>query len=116
LGLPGVAVIRLLPGGPLIGRGSSYGYGLASVQDCNWGREVQHGGGLPGFGSHMRWLPDHGVGILVLANLTYADASVLTRAATTMLQNTGALKPRQATPSHVGTHGSGNDRSHSRLE
>ncbi len=98
-GLPGVAVIRQLPGGPLIGRGSSYGYGLFSVRDCNWGREVQHGGGLPGFGSDMRWLPDHGVGILVLANLTYADASALTRAAMTLLQNTGALKPRQATPS-----------------
>ena len=47
----------------------------------------------------MRWLPDHGVGILVLANLTYADASSLTRAAMTLLQNTGALKPRQAMPS-----------------
>ena len=99
LGLPGVVVIRQLPGGPLIGRGNSYGYGLFSVRDCNWGREVQHGGALPGFGSHMRWLPDYGVGILVLANLTYADASVLTRAAMTLLQNTGALKPRQATPS-----------------
>jgi len=97
--MPHVLVARQLPGGPLIGRGWSYGFGLFSARDCSWGREAQHGGGLPGFGSHMRWLPDHGVGILVLANLTYADASTLTRAAVALMQNTGALKPREATAS-----------------
>jgi len=99
MGMPDVTVLRQLPGEPLIGRGSSYGFGLVAYRDCDWGREVQHSGGLPGFGSNMRWLPDHGVGILVLANLTYADASSLTRAAMSLLQNTGALNAREAAAS-----------------
>lgn len=99
LGSPEINVSRSLAGGPLTGRGSSYGYGLGSVKDCGWGREVGHGGGLPGFGSHMRWLPDRGVGVLVFANLTYADAWKLTRGAMEQLQSSGALKPRQPMPS-----------------
>jgi CubicO group peptidase (beta-lactamase class C family) len=98
-GLSGVFTDRPLPGGPMIARGYSYGFGLFSIDDCGWGKEVSHSGGLPGFGSHMRWLPNHGVGIFVLANLTYAQAAGMTRAAISMLQNTGAMKPRQAVPS-----------------
>ena len=32
---------------------------------------VAHSGGLPGFGSLMRWLPDYGVGIIAFGNVTY---------------------------------------------
>ena len=32
---------------------------------------VAHGGGLPGYGSLMRWLPDYGVGIIAFGNVTY---------------------------------------------
>ena len=32
---------------------------------------LHHAGGLPGYGSQMRWLPDHGVAIVALGNLTY---------------------------------------------
>jgi CubicO group peptidase (beta-lactamase class C family) len=99
LGYPSVVVVRDAPGAPLIARGGSYGYGLFATQDCMWGREVSHSGGLPGFGSHMRWLPDHGVGVFAMANLTYADAASLTRAAMTALYDTGALKSRAALPS-----------------
>src|SRR5262249_39084996 len=34
-------------------------------------------GGYPGFGSHMRWHPETGLGVIVLANSTYAAASTL---------------------------------------
>ena len=39
-----------------------------------------HTGGLPGFGSLMRWLPEHGVGIVALGNLTYTGWGGVDRA------------------------------------
>ncbi len=38
---------------------------------------MSHSGGYPGFGSHMRWHPDSGVGVVLLANSTYAPAAIL---------------------------------------
>lgn len=103
-GYPLLLVNRPLPDAQFTAVAGSYGYGLFSLNDCTWGRMVVHNGGLPGFGSVMRWLPDHGVGMVVLGNLTYADTAALTRAAMNLLQNTGALKPRQAKPSPTLIH------------
>ena len=50
---------------------SGYGFGLSMRHNGAW-ESVGHGGGLPGFGSHMRWVPAYGVGVIALANLTYA--------------------------------------------
>jgi hypothetical protein len=47
------------------------------AEDPSWGRIVCHGGGYPGFGSHMRWHAASGLGVMVLANSTYAGASTL---------------------------------------
>jgi CubicO group peptidase (beta-lactamase class C family) len=58
-----------------------YGYGLFVEHDEKLGRVVEHPGGLPGYGSSMRWLPDRRVGVVALANLTYAPMSEATRAA-----------------------------------
>jgi CubicO group peptidase (beta-lactamase class C family) len=55
-----------------------YGYGLVVTHDLRFGHIVGHSGGLPGFGSDMRWLPDRHVGVVALANLTYAPMRVLT--------------------------------------
>src|SRR6266566_3953235 len=41
------------------------------------GRITSHSGGYPGFGSNMRWHPETGIGVIVLANSTYAAASTL---------------------------------------
>ena len=49
---------------PLPGRTAvnGYGYGLR-VRNCNrMGRVVAHSGGLPGYGSHMRWAVERGIG------------------------------------------------------
>lgn len=51
---------------------TSYGYGLLVDDDSLLGRFVYHSGGYPGFGSHMRWHPDSGWGIVALGNRTYA--------------------------------------------
>ena len=47
-----------------------YGFGLRVWQTCDFRQIVAHSGGLPGFGSHMRWLPDYGVGVIAVGNLT----------------------------------------------
>ena len=60
-----------------------YGYGLRVGQNCAFRTIVAHSGGLPGFGSIMRWLPDYGVGIIAFGNLTYTGWSrVVTRHST----------------------------------
>jgi len=51
---------------------SLYAYGLVDDRDSRFGRIVHHSGGYPGFGSHMRWHPASGLGIVALANRTYA--------------------------------------------
>jgi CubicO group peptidase (beta-lactamase class C family) len=65
-----------IPGGP---RGSrSYGFGLFTDEDPEWGRLVNHSGGYPGFGSNMRWHPATRTGVIALANGTYSPMSQLT--------------------------------------
>jgi CubicO group peptidase (beta-lactamase class C family) len=51
---------------------SGYGYGLRVSSDCRFETIAAHGGGLPGFGSYMAWLPDYGVGLFAMATLTYS--------------------------------------------
>jgi CubicO group peptidase (beta-lactamase class C family) len=65
------------PGNPAAGSQYGYGFGLFTQETSAWGRLVYHSGGYPGFGSHMRWHPETGLGVVVLANSTYAGASVL---------------------------------------
>ena len=39
---------------------------------CDFGVTLSHGGGYPGYGSHVLLMPEHGVGVFALANRTYA--------------------------------------------
>jgi len=57
---------------------SGYGFGLVEDRISQLGRVVSHSGGYPGFGSHMRWHPGSGVGIIGLSNRTYAPMRRLT--------------------------------------
>jgi serine-type D-Ala-D-Ala carboxypeptidase/endopeptidase len=66
-----------LPGDPAEGGPVSYGFGLFVEEHPVRGRITSHSGGYPGFGSHMRWHPETGLGVIVLANSTYAAASAL---------------------------------------
>jgi CubicO group peptidase (beta-lactamase class C family) len=85
------APLRLNTGG--------YGFGLRVWQTCGFSHVVAHSGGLPGFGSHMRWLPDHGVAIIAMGNLTYTSWGRVVDDAFDALERTGGLKPRTARPS-----------------
>lgn len=77
----------------------AYGYGLGVSQSCRFGHSVAHGGGLPGYGSLMRWLPEYGVGLIAMGNVTYASFGELFNDALAALQRTGALQPRLVVPS-----------------
>lgn len=57
---------------------TAYGYGLMDAVDPTLGRRLHHPGGLPGYGSHMLFLPERGVGVFAFANRTYAPMSRLT--------------------------------------
>jgi CubicO group peptidase (beta-lactamase class C family) len=76
-----------------------YGYGLGISQTCEHGHIVSHSGGLPGFGSQMRWLPEYGVGLIAMGNRTYTGWSGPFARALELLQQTGALQRRQPQPS-----------------
>lgn len=78
-----------------------YGYGLGVTQTCRVGHVVAHSGGLPGFGSLMRWLPEHGVGIIALGNRTYTGWGGVVDDALALLAETGGLVPREPQPSPV---------------
>ncbi|MDQ6799568.1 MAG: beta-lactamase family protein [Acidobacteriota bacterium] len=78
---------------------AAYAYGLRIAQDCRFTSMVQHGGGLPGYGSYERWLPDYGVGLIAFGNLTYASFVPLFNDALNAMLKTGALKHRVVQPS-----------------
>ncbi|MGH9723024.1 MAG: serine hydrolase, partial [Bryobacteraceae bacterium] len=77
----------------------AYGYGLGISQDCRFSHIVGHGGGLPGFGSYMMWLPEYGAGMFAMANVTYAGPSGPISEAFDLLHKTGALARRELPPS-----------------
>lgn len=57
---------------------TSYGYGLRVLDEPDHGVVITHSGGLPGYGSNMRWTPGGGIGVVALSNLTYAPMTELT--------------------------------------
>lgn len=59
------------PDAPVM-RSEGYGFGLAVEEDFDFGKIVGHSGGYPGFGSHMRWHIESGIGLIALANGRYA--------------------------------------------
>ena len=85
-------------GAPVLNTGG-YGYGLGITTTCDYALSVAHSGGLPGFGSLMRWLPEHGVGIIAFGNRTYTGWGGVAEQALTLLRQTGGLQARAVQPS-----------------
>ncbi|MBP6702310.1 MAG: beta-lactamase family protein [Vicinamibacteria bacterium] len=90
--------LRPVVNGPLNLSSGGYAFGLASTQTCRFANVVAHSGGLPGYGSQMRWLPEYGVGIVALANGTYAGPGRAVNESLEALARTGALNPRVPQP------------------
>ncbi|HEY0627381.1 MAG TPA: serine hydrolase domain-containing protein [Allosphingosinicella sp.] len=74
---------------------ATYGMGLIAAADCELGLTLSHGGGYPGYGSHMMLMPDHNVGIFVFSNRTYNGGSGAAWDAAVALQRAGALLGRK---------------------
>lgn len=75
-----------------------YGYGLFVIETSDLGRVIGHAGGLPGFGSHMVWLPDRDIGVAALANVTYAPAAPFAMTLLRHLVKEAQLQPRPIRP------------------
>lgn len=80
---------------------SAYCYGLGWLQDCEGRVIISHSGGLPGFGSQWRILPDYGIGIVAFANRTYAPMGFINLHALDTLIKLAGLKPRIMTASGI---------------
>jgi hypothetical protein len=97
----GAAAVRDTVHGTLSMSAGGYGFGLGVRQTCLFPTLVSHSGGLPGFGSVMRWLPEYGVGIVALGNLTYTSWGAPTTGALEALARTGGLVQREPQPAPV---------------
>ncbi|WP_226017835.1 serine hydrolase [Novosphingobium sp. FKTRR1] len=75
----------------------AYGMGWRVVQDCEFGLTMNHGGGFPGYGSHVLLLPEFGVGLFALTNRTYSGPSPATWDTAALLLAKGLVK-RPAVP------------------
>jgi len=73
---------------------SAYGYGLAWGQDCHERVRIGHSGGLPGFGSQWRILPEYGLGIVGLGNVTYAGFNGINTKVLEFILERADLEPR----------------------
>jgi CubicO group peptidase (beta-lactamase class C family) len=89
------------PGGRVCASASAYGYGLGWQRDCEGRIYIGHGGGLPGFGSHWRIMPDYGIGIVSFANRTYAGVGGVNLQILDMIIREANLKPRQLPVSDI---------------
>ena len=79
--------------------GGGYGFGLFVWHDTRFGHIALHSGGLPGYGSNMRWLPDRGVGVVALGNATYVPMSVMARRMVEILDDHGLVPASACRPS-----------------
>jgi hypothetical protein len=76
-----------------------YAFGLRMSQTCSFRFIVEHSGGLPGFGSIMRWLPEYGVGVIAFGNLTYTGWGRIAATALDTMAKSADLRPRMPRPS-----------------
>lgn len=83
------------PGGRACATVTAYAYGLAWTKDCEGRVFIGHSGGLPGFGSNWKIMPDYNIGVICFSNLTYAPTSLINTQVLDTLVAIAKLKPRQ---------------------
>ena len=71
-----------------------YAYGLGWRKDARGIVTISHSGGLPGYGSEWRILPDYGVGIVSFSNRRYGSPGVGNEKILDTLISMANLKPR----------------------
>lgn len=80
---------------------SAYAYGLGWMKDCAGRTYIGHSGGLPGFGSQWRIMPDYGIGVVCFANRTYAGVGGINLQVLDTIVQMAGLTPRQLPPSRI---------------
>jgi CubicO group peptidase (beta-lactamase class C family) len=95
------ARLRQRFGSTPVTQAAAYGMGLIAAEDPQLGNTLSHGGGYPGYGSHMMLMTDHNIGIFVFSNRTYNGGSGAAWDAAVALHKAGALMGRSlpVTPS-----------------
>jgi len=80
---------------------AAYCYGLGWMKDCDGKTYIAHSGGLPGFGSQWRIMPDYGIGIVSFANRTYSPMGFVNLKILDTIVKIAQLQPMQLTPSKI---------------
>lgn len=80
---------------------TAYCYGLGWLKDCDGKTYIAHSGGLPGFGSQWRIMPDYGIGIVSFANRTYSPMGFVNLKVLDTIIKIAGLQPRQLPPSKI---------------
>ncbi|CAN5323050.1 hypothetical protein BH10ACI2_BH10ACI2_06300 [soil metagenome] len=89
------------PGGRVCATAAAYTYGLAWLRDCESRVYIGHSGGLPGFGSQWRILPEYGIGVVAFGNVTYASLGTVNLQVLDLMIKEADLKPRQLPVSDI---------------
>jgi serine-type D-Ala-D-Ala carboxypeptidase/endopeptidase len=84
---------------------TAYGKGMIAAQDCDLGLTLAHGGGFPGYGSHVMLMPDTGTAIFAFTNRTYGGPSGPAWDGAVALHKAGALTPAARVVSAMLTKG-----------
>jgi CubicO group peptidase (beta-lactamase class C family) len=66
-----------------------YGYGVRVLHRTDGVVVATHSGGFPGYGSNMRWVPGRRLGVITLANTTYAPMTELGAELMDLLEDNG---------------------------
>lgn len=74
---------------------SAYAYGLGWMKDCDGKTYIAHSGGLPGFGSQWRIMPEYGIGVVAFANRTYSPFGFVNLRVLDTIIKTAGLQPRK---------------------
>lgn len=83
----------------MVAGGYAMGWGVSS--NCRFERVLSHSGGLPGYGSYVALLPDRGVGVFTMTNLTYTGGGVAAGELLEALDDQGLIPKR---PQPVSPH------------
>ena len=89
------------PNGRACAIASAYCYGLGWTKDCEGRVYIAHSGGLPGFGSQWRIMPDYGIGVVAFANSTYAGVGGANLQALDTMIKIAGLQPAQLPASAI---------------
>ncbi len=89
------------PDGRACAIASAYSYGLGWMKDCENRIFIAHSGGLPGFGSQWRIMPEFGIGVVALANRTYAGLNSVNLRVLDTIIKMADLQPIQLPTSNI---------------